>query len=157
MPGGAIVVVMCMAGDTKVLMADGSNKELRSIRRGDEVATYEDGKIASSSVLNHKSNGVDTVYTVKTQSGIMVRANERHPLLVNVDGEHKWIRLKNLKVGMPLVVTKDAVDQRGHKINQTCAEPAKQKEAITKTPRHPISPTRASWKVEKQNLHSPRM
>jgi len=101
MPGGAIVVVMCMAGDTKVLMADGSNKELRSIRRGDEVATYEDGKIASSSVLNHKSNGVDTVYTVKTQSGIMVRANERHPLLVNVDGEHKWIRLKNLKVGMP--------------------------------------------------------
>lgn len=132
MPGGAIIVVMCMTGDTPVLMANGTEKRLDSLNIGDSVATYEDGKLALSSVLNHRSNGVDTVYTVKTQSGIMVRANERHPLLVDVDGEHKWIRLKNLKVGMSLVVAKDVVDQRGHKINQTCAEPANQKEATTK-------------------------
>jgi hypothetical protein len=140
MPGGAIIVVMCMTGDTPVLMANGTEKRLDSLNIGDSVATYEDGKLALSSVLNHRSNGVDTVYTVKTQSGITVRANERHPLLVDVDGEHKWIRLKNLKVGMPLVVAKDVVDQQGHNINQTCAEPANQKEATTKnTPTPPIT------------------
>lgn len=110
-PGGAIIIVMCMVGDTDVLMADGSTTKLRDIRPGDLVATYEGGRISTSKVVNHRSNGVDAIFIVQTRSGRILRANERHPFLVEIGGERKWVRLKDLKVGMELVATKVA---KGH-------------------------------------------
>lgn len=104
MPGGKIVVVMCMVGDTPVLMADGSDRKLRDIRPGDMVASYHDGHLTASKVLNWTNQGVDKVYTVKTSSGIIVRANERHPFLVDRHGSRKWIRLRNLKAGDEMVL-----------------------------------------------------
>jgi len=59
-PGGAIVIIQCMTGDTPVLMADATEKHLRDIRPGDEVATYKDGEISTSKVKNWTSNGLDT-------------------------------------------------------------------------------------------------
>jgi predicted phage terminase large subunit-like protein len=134
-PGGAIVVVMCMVGDTNVLMADGVEKPLRDIRPGDRVATYEDGKITTATVTNWRSNGVDEVFTVQTQSGKLLTANERHPFLVEIDGERRWIRLKDLKPGMPLVSTRDATGHLDLKRTPACATLAKQEKPITaKTP-----------------------
>ena len=114
-PGGAIVVVMCMTGDTNVLMADGKNKFLRDIRPGDVVATYEEGRLTTAKINNWRSNGIDSIYTVRTQSGIILKANERHPFLVDFAGERKWIRLKDLRQGMRLVATKAARGPQGHK------------------------------------------
>ena len=107
MPGGAIIVVMCMTGDTDVLMADGGTKKLKNVRPGDRIATYDRGVINTTRVRNWQSSGVDNVFTVKTQSGRIIRANERHPFLVEHRGERKWARLKHLQVGMSLVVLKD--------------------------------------------------
>jgi predicted phage terminase large subunit-like protein len=115
MPNGVIIVVMCMTGDTKVLLADGTEKRLDSIKVGDIVATYEYNKLTTSKVINYKSNGIDNVYTIRTQSGIMLQANERHPFLVDYMGGHQWIQLKNLRPGMSLVATTDAIAQQGHK------------------------------------------
>ena len=98
-PGGAIIIVMCMTGDTPVLMANGIEKALSDIQVGDQVATYSKGKLTTSTVNNHQSSGLDTVYTIQTQSGRMVRANKRHPFLVERSGKTEWIRLKNLKPG----------------------------------------------------------
>lgn len=108
MPGGAIIVVMCMTGDTPVLMADGTEKPLRDVRQMDKVATYEDGKITTSQVMNHRSNGIDSIFTVQTRSGRIVRANERHPFLVDDAGDRRWVRLKDLKPGMSLVAATGA-------------------------------------------------
>ena len=130
-PGGAIVIVMCMVGDTNVLMADGVEKPLRDIRPGDRVATYEDGKITTATVTNWRSNGVDEVFTVQTQFGKLLRANERHPFLVEIDGERRWIRLKDLKPGMSLVSTRDATGHLDLKRNPVCATLAKQEKPIT--------------------------
>ena len=139
-PGGAIVVVMCMVGDTNVLMADGVEKPLRDVRPGDAVATYEDGRITTAAVTNWQSNGVDEIFTVQTQSGKLLRANERHPFLVEIDGERRWIRLKNLKPGMPLVSTRDATGHLDLKRNPVCAILAKQEKPITaKTPMPPTN------------------
>ena len=110
MPGGSIIVVMCMTGDTPVLMADGTEKPLRNVRQMDNVATYENGRITTSRVLNHRSNGVDSIFTVRTRSGRIVRANKRHPFLVDDAGDRKWVRLQDLKPGMSLVATKAATD-----------------------------------------------
>lgn len=99
MPGGAIVLIQCMVGDTRVRMASGGEKLLRDIRPGDRVATYCEGRLASSRVLNWAAQGVDAVFKIRTTSGIIVEANARHPFLVERNGKLEWIRLKNIRVG----------------------------------------------------------
>jgi predicted phage terminase large subunit-like protein len=102
-PGAAIVMVMCMAGDTPVLRPDGAETPLKDLRVGDVVATYEAGKISTARVANFRSSGVDSVYKIQMQSGITVRANARHPFLVDDAGELKWVRLKDLKPNLTVV------------------------------------------------------
>jgi predicted phage terminase large subunit-like protein len=134
-PGGSIILIMCMTGDTDVLMGDGSSKKLRDIRPEDVVATYEDDALTTSKVNNWKSSGVDFVYTVQTQSGRILRANERHPFLVDTGGERQWIKLRDLKPGMQLVATKAVSALHGQKRTPDCVTLAKQGSVTTKETR----------------------
>jgi predicted phage terminase large subunit-like protein len=99
MPGGRVVIIQCMTGDTPVLMETGHEKPLRDIRPGDRVATYDNGKIAVSTVRNWINNGPDRVFAIRMKSGIIVKANARHPFLVEEGGERKWQRTATLKKG----------------------------------------------------------
>ena len=140
-PGGAIIITMCMTGDTDVLMADGSHKKLRDVSSDDLIATYKGGRISVAKVKNFQSSGVDNVFTVKTQSGKVVRANEKHPFLVEHKGQRKWARLRNLKVGMSLVGLMDVSGQQGLNEDQTSAMLAKQGKVTTeKTQTRHINP-----------------
>lgn len=130
-PNGAIVIVMCMTGDTRVLMASGKQKLLRDIRPGDHVATFDKGRLATSKINNWRSNGVDQVYKVQTQSGIILRANERHPFLVFNEGVCEWTRLRQLQVGDELVALKGAVDRHEPKTSLGFAARACQKLVTT--------------------------
>ncbi len=103
---GAIILIMCMTGDTPVLMADGTERPLSKIKVGEQVATFENGRLATSTVRNHKSNGLDTVFEIKTICGRIVYANERHPFLVEEHGQLKWIRLKDLTTAHKIVILK---------------------------------------------------
>lgn len=123
-PDARIVIVMCMTGDTPVLLPDGTEKLLRDIRPGDSVVTYDNGKVATSKINNWRSSGVDSIFTVQTSSGKTVRANARHPFLVDFDGERRWIRLQDLRVGHLLVSLKDASVHQEPKQNQGNATPA---------------------------------
>jgi len=105
-PDAAIIVVMCMTGDTPVLMGDGTERLLREIKVGDQVATYDNGKLATSMVLNHTSNGADYILKIRTTCGRIVKANERHPFLVEENGQLKWIRLKNLTTHHKIVTVR---------------------------------------------------
>jgi predicted phage terminase large subunit-like protein len=102
-PGGAIVIVMCMVGDTDVLMSDGSQKKLRDIKIGDSVATYDNGNLSTSRVTNFRSSGVDDILQIQTRSGRIIKANKEHPFLVDDNGEREWKKLKELQAGMLLV------------------------------------------------------
>lgn len=99
MPGGAIVLIQCMTGDTPVLLADGSERPLEDVRPGESVASYHDGRLVAAKVVNWAAQGVDCVFRIKTSSGIIVRANARHPFLVERDGKLEWTKLKNIHVG----------------------------------------------------------
>lgn len=99
----AIIVVQCMTGDTPVLMASGVEKPLRDVRPGDRVATYDDGKIAVSVVRNWINHGPDSVFKIRMKSGIIVKANARHPFLVDEGGETKWQRTATLKKGSAIL------------------------------------------------------
>lgn len=98
-PGGWIGIVQCMTGDTPVMMADGSERDLGNIRPGDKIATYDAGSISTSTVTNWRSNGTDFVFRIKTRSGAIVKANGRHPFLILKGCEEVWTRLKDLVVG----------------------------------------------------------
>ena len=103
MPGGRIIMIGCMTAETRVLMADGSEKELQHIVAGDEIATYDAGQITTSRVTNWIKHHSDFVYRISTTSGKTVRANKRHPFLVDRNGERTWVRVRDLKVGDCLV------------------------------------------------------
>ena len=130
-PGGAIVIVMCMTGDTPVLMANGAQVRLDSLKVGDKVATFDKGRLGTSLVTNWRSSGVDTIYTVQTRSGRTLRANERHPFLVMNEGVLEWTRLKHLQVGDGLVSLKDALAQPEQKQNPEGVDPVTQKPRTT--------------------------
>jgi predicted phage terminase large subunit-like protein len=121
-PGGAIVIVMCMTGETPVLMADGTEKKLQDIKVGDIVSTFDNGKLSTSRVNNWQSSGVDSIYKIQTQSGKILRANERHPFLVMNNGVLEWTRLNQLSVGDELVSLKDVKDPQEQKQSPDCAE-----------------------------------
>ena len=139
-PGGSIVIVMCMTGDTLVLMADGTEKPLKNIRPGDVVATFDEGRLSTSKVNNWQSSGIDQVYKIQTQSGRILRANERHPFLVMNEGVLEWTRLKHLQVGDLLVSLKGAIGQPEQKQSPENVQPVKQKTHTTeKTQTHRTS------------------
>jgi predicted phage terminase large subunit-like protein len=131
MPNGRVAIVQCMVGDTQVLMGDGTEKDLKDIKVGDIVATYDAGKLSTSRVLNHQSNGIDRIFTIKTTSRIL-QANERHPFLVQTSEGQKWVRLKNLKQGDTLVSLKGVGDQVEQQQNLVNAEPANLKTVTIK-------------------------
>jgi len=112
MPGGSVAVVACMVGTTKVLMGDGSEKRLDALNIGDEIATYDNGSVATSVVRNWQCSGSDNVWEIRTTCGIIVTANKRHPFLVERNGELTWVRLKNLKPKDALVSLKGVNAER---------------------------------------------
>lgn len=107
-PGGGVLCIQCMTGDTPVLRPDGSETRLDELRVGDEVATYDDGHLSTSKVVNWASQGEDDVYAMTTSSGRVVRANRRHPFFVTTGQGLKWTRLQNLRSGQRIVVLKDS-------------------------------------------------
>lgn len=140
MPNAAVAIVQCMTGDTPVLMAEGHEKPLRDVRPGDQVASYDEGRITSSRVLNWANQGLDDTFTVLLKSGITLQANERHPFLViRPDGDRRWTRLKHLKPGDTLVSLKGAparARQKQNPVNVTPVQAGKVTTASTRTP-HP--------------------
>lgn len=96
-PGGGVLGLMCMTGDTPVLMADGTERRLDTLKASDKISTYRNGALSTSRVAALKSSGRDSVYRILTISGKIVRANQRHPFLtIAPDGELVWTRVQSL-------------------------------------------------------------
>lgn len=98
-PGAIVIVIMCMTGDTPVLMSDGTERPLRDVRPGDVIATYENGRLTTSKVLNWANQGPDSIYEIRMSSGVSVRANARHPFLTTKNGVEAWVQTDALKAG----------------------------------------------------------
>jgi len=101
-PGGRMIVLACLVGDTEIRTRSGS-KCIRDIVRGDSVACFVNGSLGYAKVRNSAKVGNDEVFSVVTKSGKRVVGNARHPFLVLRDGVLQWVRLKNLIAGDALV------------------------------------------------------
>lgn len=106
-PGGGVLVIECMVGETLVLMADGTERRLDKIRAGDVIATYENGQLTSTTVAKQRSSGSDQIYKIMTKSGKILRANGRHPFLAATpEGELKWVRARSLSTANKIVAVR---------------------------------------------------
>ena len=94
-----MICIMCMTGDTPVMLESGAEKPLSEIRTGDRIATYDGGRLGVSTVRNWKDQGPDFIFRIKTKSGKVVKANARHPFLVESEGGVEWRRTATLKKG----------------------------------------------------------
>ena len=103
-PGGGVLTIMCMTGDTAVRLANGSECRLDRLLPGMSVATYREGRLAVSTVAAVKSSGHDSVLKITTSSGRIARANGRHPFLaVTPTGELTWVRARALSTAHKIV------------------------------------------------------
>lgn len=110
-PGGGVLLIQtcwCLAGSTLINLADGTQKRIDRITPGERVQTWDDGKLTTEVVTRSGSNGYDQVYDMTTTSGKVVRANGKHPFLVQTGGEVEWVQLKNLKLGQRIVTSPDS-------------------------------------------------
>ena len=105
-PGGGVLVIQCMTGDTPVALPNGGTVHLDAVRPGDMVATYRKGRLSEAAVAAVRSCGRDSVYRITTTSGKVVRANGRHPFLALHNGELKWVRTQALNTTHAIVAVK---------------------------------------------------
>jgi intein/homing endonuclease len=95
MEDAMVVYRLCLVGNSRIRTEFGW-KHIKDITKGDRVFTYQkDGKVVSSSVLGHSDNGVQKTYKV-TSKHVEIIGNDIHPILVNRDGEIKYVEIKNL-------------------------------------------------------------
>ena len=102
-PEASMILIQCMTGDTPVLMANGLERALRDVRPGDKIATYENGMLTTSKVRNWANQGPDEILAIRLGSGRTVRANARHPFLVDEGGTEVWRRADELRPGVRLL------------------------------------------------------
>ncbi|MHA1938253.1 MAG: terminase large subunit domain-containing protein, partial [Candidatus Thorarchaeota archaeon] len=109
-PDGFVVIVCCIAEGTRVLMGNGSWKEIQDIQPGDKVRSYDkssDG-IAQTVTATIPQGVVDT-YELKTANHTIF-ATARHPFLRLVrptknpwyrakSQDFEWVKLEDLKEG----------------------------------------------------------
>lgn len=112
-PGAPIVLIQCMTGDTSVRMAGGDEKPLGEVRVGDRVATWDEGRLGASRVTNWANQGPDDILIVTMQSGRQVRANARHPFLVQREGYTEWVKAGQITSGDRLVALSEAHGRPG--------------------------------------------
>jgi predicted phage terminase large subunit-like protein len=127
---GRVVLMLCMTGDTPVLLPDGTEKPLRDVRPGDEVATYDGaGRLATSTVMNWANQGPDDLLRIRMTSGRVVRANARHPFLtIDANGRESWLRTDQIRPGAHILTAtgESGVGSPARPTNAICPHAAKE-------------------------------
>jgi len=98
-PDGEVIFVGCLVAGTRVLMADGTWKNIEDVGVGDLVVSYDSVECVEAMI----PQGVADVYEVKT-SNHTVQGTANHPFLVlGDDGKTRWVKLEDLRVRDRLV------------------------------------------------------
>jgi hypothetical protein len=89
----------CLLPGTKIILADGSTKNIEEVVVGDQVKTSS-GSSDVYAVWNPDTleDGIPECYEIELEDGYIIRCSENHKFLVN--GE--WISAKDLSIGNDL-------------------------------------------------------
>jgi predicted phage terminase large subunit-like protein len=97
-PNGELVAVGCLVAGTKVLMADGTWKNIEDVVVGESVVSYDSIEKVEAMI----PQGVADVYEVKTSNNTL-EGTPNHPFLVLDEGGTRWTKLEDLNIGDKLV------------------------------------------------------
>ena len=89
----------CLAGNTHILMADGSFKFLKDIRVGDKILSWNGNSIEEDTVKNVWSTGVKQTKTVRSSSYLPLVSSADHQFAHVGSGKAKkvsWTPLKDI-------------------------------------------------------------
>ena len=86
----------CFAGDTEIMMADGSTKPIKDIRVGDKVLTQGDDQVLISGEVTSTSATSVSGYLLVNGN---LRVTDNHLLFVN----NKWLRADQMRIGDTLI------------------------------------------------------
>lgn len=103
MEDAMLIYRLCLTGDTKIRLHDGSFKYMNTIRAGDKVQSYDPitKKTINSTVTHFTSNGIKKVYEVKSLHH-SIKATDTHPILVKnkKTGIVGYVDVKDLQLGL---------------------------------------------------------
>lgn len=91
--GQADVVRRCVEENTLITLADNTTKPIKDIVVGDEVKCFgNDGYIKTSIVDNVFDNGINIIYEIITDNGLILKATKEHKVLT----QYGWVKVKDL-------------------------------------------------------------
>ena len=108
-PDSRILVLGCLRGSSRVLMSDGTVKEIKDISVGDSVLSWNNdtGQFESDTVKNWSFTKYEDTYSIETSAGT-VYATKKHPFLTP-DGFKK---LEELEIGDYILSPKTIFTER---------------------------------------------
>jgi hypothetical protein len=106
----------CIKSDSKILMADGSWKNISNIKIGEKVIGFENGSFVISIVLNKfENNSIKTKYEIDNGKNQIVCSGE-HKFLTDVG----YVKTMNLKRNIPIYMHELSIlDERRGRISKT--------------------------------------
>ena len=100
----------CLTGDTKIILADGTIKQIQDVQVGDVIWGCEEEtpggrkqrSIIESQVLEVMSRSVDSILEIELQDGKVLHITDEHPIL---NGRGKWTQAKNLRETTSMIMS----------------------------------------------------
>lgn len=89
----------CVAGDTKILMADGTHKLIKDMKNGDNVKIIntQTNKLEISKIKNWFVSPAEPLYKIETVDGNEIKCTFDHKLYVNRKGKFSMIQASDIK------------------------------------------------------------
>ncbi|MGH2612149.1 MAG: LAGLIDADG family homing endonuclease [Rhabdochlamydiaceae bacterium] len=106
-PGGQLLIIGCLTGDSRVLMANGLWRNINKVKVGEMVFSYKDKKMVKRKVEAMIPQGKAKTYRILTNRHEL-KATDRHPFLVIENGETVWKPVKELQIGDKVVTIQQA-------------------------------------------------
>lgn len=102
----------CVTGDTEILMADGTIRQIKDMKNGDEIVTiYKDNlKETTSEIKNFFSKENEKIYELTTMSGRKLKCTGDHPILIKNGNSYEMIDAERISFGDLVVIKPESFD-----------------------------------------------
>lgn len=102
----SISFLCCVSGDTDILMADGTTKQIKDVKNGDYVISVDRNTLKEviTPIKNYFSKEVDKIYEIETITGRTIKCSGDHPLLVRKEGKYNMINAEDIKVNDEVII-----------------------------------------------------
>jgi len=77
-------MLRCLQGDSKIFLADGTVRNIKDVKVGDKVVTYNENRKQTQNsykVLNTWDNGLKNIYKIELTNGDILKVTDNHPIL----------------------------------------------------------------------------